>query len=125
MVDFGEYQKSLVFGTCLWPAGCILSIPDISGIFSVFDQFCVSESREMLDAKIDPLHVQHPQHWYFSVFGQFCVSESREMLDAKIDTLHVQHPQHHFHVKNENGLKIPCTPLSVDRVAISIDEYPW
>ena len=62
MVEFGNIKNPLFFLHFLGLAGCIPSIPNISGIFCVWPILCVS--LKILDAKIGCVIVciQHPQH---------------------------------------------------------------
>ena len=57
MVDFGKYKQILFFWTFCGQPAAFPAFPT-SLEFSVLRQFCVSESLEMLDAKIGsvPVH---------------------------------------------------------------------
>ena len=56
MVAFRTYRKNLIFGTFLWPAGCIPSIPPHLWYFLCLVNVA-SEPRKILSAKIGSVPV--------------------------------------------------------------------
>ena len=78
---------------------------------SVLRQFCVSESLEMLDAKIGCVPVRCVVASLAFPASPAKIGKCQEDLVVALSDFH-----------KEKGLKFPCTSLaSADRVAISID----